>query len=53
MTVYIPDYDEMTYTKMEYTNIENLDALTRELDELYEEWYDNKWDVDEALANYH
>jgi len=53
MTIYIPDYDNMTYIELDYDNIANLDTFTRELDARFEEWYDNVWDVEEALANYH
>lgn len=53
MTIYIPDYDNLTYSTIHFETIANLDALTRELDELYDEWYDNLWDVEEALANFH
>ena len=49
MNIFIVDADT-GITKIEFGDIANLDQFYRDLDDSYEEWYDDIEDAEESLA---
>ncbi len=52
MLIYTIDYDNLIIEEKEMGDVCNLEAFNREMDEVFDEWFDNIADAEATLKDY-